>query len=72
MIEDCAQAFLARSARPAWSAPSARSAASASQQGKHITTGEGGLVVTDDAALARRMRLFVNKAWGYGEPNPDH
>src|SRR4029079_5452135 len=43
-----------------------------SQQGKHITSGEGGFVVTNDAALARRMRVFVNKAWPYGEPNPDH
>ncbi len=37
------------------------------QQGKHITTGEGGLVATDDEALARRMFLFINKAWGYGD-----
>jgi dTDP-4-amino-4,6-dideoxygalactose transaminase len=42
------------------------------QQGKHITTGEGGLVATRDAALARRMYLFINKAWGYGDPHPDH
>jgi dTDP-4-amino-4,6-dideoxygalactose transaminase len=42
------------------------------QQGKHITSGEGGFVTTNDAALARRMRVFVNKAWPYGEPNPDH
>jgi dTDP-4-amino-4,6-dideoxygalactose transaminase len=42
------------------------------QQGKHITTGEGGFVVTNDDALARRMYLFINKAWGYGDPNPDH
>ena len=42
------------------------------QQGKHITSGEGGFVVTNDADLARRMRVFVNKAWPYGEPNPDH
>ena len=42
------------------------------QQGKHITTGEGGLVTTDDPALARRMFLFINKAWGYGDPQPDH
>jgi perosamine synthetase len=27
---------------------------------KHITTGEGGMVATDDSALARRMRLFRN------------
>ena len=42
------------------------------QQGKHITTGEGGLVTTDDEALARRVFLFINKAWGYGDPKPDH
>jgi perosamine synthetase len=27
---------------------------------KHITTGEGGMVVTDDPALAQRMRVFRN------------
>ncbi|NYT10687.1 MAG: UDP-4-amino-4,6-dideoxy-N-acetyl-beta-L-altrosamine transaminase [Methanosarcinales archaeon] len=27
---------------------------------KHITTGEGGMVTTDDAELARRLRLFRN------------
>ncbi len=42
------------------------------QQGKHITSGEGGIVVTDDPELARRVFLFVNKAWGYGDPKPDH
>ncbi len=42
------------------------------QQGKHITTGEGGIVTTNDDALARRMFLFINKAFGYGDPNPDH
>jgi dTDP-4-amino-4,6-dideoxygalactose transaminase len=42
------------------------------QQGKHITTGEGGMVVSADAALARRMSLFIDKAWGYDDPAPDH
>ena len=42
------------------------------QQGKHITTGEGGIVATDDDALARKVFLYVNKAWGYGDPQPDH
>jgi dTDP-4-amino-4,6-dideoxygalactose transaminase len=42
------------------------------QQGKHITTGEGGLIVTSHDAFARRIKLFVNKAWPYGEQNPDH
>jgi dTDP-4-amino-4,6-dideoxygalactose transaminase len=42
------------------------------QQGKHMTTGEGGMVVTNDEGVARRMFLFINKAWGYGDPQPDH
>jgi perosamine synthetase len=42
------------------------------QQGKHITTGEGGLVVTNDDDIARRLFLFINKGWGYGDAQPDH
>jgi perosamine synthetase len=42
------------------------------QQGKHITTGEGGVVISNDPAIARHVFLFINKAWGYGDPNPDH
>jgi perosamine synthetase len=42
------------------------------QQGKHMTTGEGGIVTARDEALCRRMTLFVDKAWGYGDPKPDH
>jgi dTDP-4-amino-4,6-dideoxygalactose transaminase len=42
------------------------------QQGKHITTGEGGLVVSNDQDLGRRMFLAINKAWGYGDEHPDH
>jgi len=33
-----------------------------------VTTGEGGLVADRTTTLsARRMVLFINKAWGYGE-----
>ena len=42
------------------------------QQGKHMTTGEGGLVLASDEHLSRRMKLFIDKAWGYGDPQPDH
>jgi len=42
------------------------------QQGKHMTTGEGGIVVTMDDTYSRRITLFVDKAWGYGDPKPDH
>lgn len=42
------------------------------QQGKHMTTGEGGIVVSKNGNYSRRMWLFVDKAWGYGDPKPDH
>jgi len=71
VIEDCAQAFLASDHGSLVGTIGAIGCFSL-QQGKHITTGEGGLVVTSDAALARRMELFINKAWGYGDPDPDH
>jgi dTDP-4-amino-4,6-dideoxygalactose transaminase len=71
VIEDCAQSFGAEiDGRKVgtWGDIGCFSL----QQGKHITTGEGGLVVSDDADLARRMFLFINKAWGYGDTKPDH
>jgi dTDP-4-amino-4,6-dideoxygalactose transaminase len=71
VIEDCAQAFLARYDGAAVGTLG-RIGCFSLQQGKHVTTGEGGLVVTEDEALARRMFLFINKAWGYGDPHPDH
>lgn len=71
VIEDCAQAFLAKHQGRivgSWGDIGCYSL----QQGKHITTGEGGLVVSNNADYARRMFLFINKAWGYGDPQPDH
>src|SRR5688500_4589108 len=71
VIEDCAQAFGAEiNGRKvgAWGDIGCFSL----QQGKHITTGEGGLVTSNDADIARRMFLFINKAWGYGDKNADH
>lgn len=71
VVEDCAQAFLTRR-RGRLVGTFGTLACFSTQQGKHLTTGEGGLVVTDDAAMARRTRMFVNKAWPYGEAGPDH
>jgi len=71
VIEDCAQAFLA-----AYKGRTVGTIGTIGcfslQQGKHITCGEGGLVITKDERLARRMFLFINKAFGYGDPTPDH
>lgn len=71
VIEDCAQSFLARYDGRYVGTFGAIGCFSM-QQGKHMTTGEGGLVASNDEALARRMFLLINKAWGYGDSNPDH
>jgi len=71
VIEDCAQAFMAKQ-NDQWIGTIGDIGCFSMQQGKHITTGEGGVVVTNNEELARRMFLFVNKAWGYGDSKPDH
>jgi dTDP-4-amino-4,6-dideoxygalactose transaminase len=71
VIEDSAQAYLA--ATPLGLVGSVGEYGAFSlQQGKHITCGEGGFVTTNDADTAHAVRTFVNKAWPYGQPNPDH
>ena len=62
VIEDCAQAQLAEL--------DGRLAGTIGQIGcfsfnntKHLNCGEGGMVITNDDALARRARLFADKAW---------
>ena len=71
VIEDCAQAFEATYHGKKVGVLGDIGCFSM-QQGKHITTGEGGLCVTNNDELARRMFLFINKAWGYGDAKPDH
>ncbi|WP_156325527.1 DegT/DnrJ/EryC1/StrS family aminotransferase [Nonomuraea sp. SBT364] len=71
LIEDCAQAWLTElpAARPpgpggARLAGTVGDVACLSlQQWKHITCGDGGLTLTSDDELARRMRLFSDKGW---------
>lgn len=62
LIEDCAQAY--------WATYDDRTvgtigdmACFSLQQSKHITCGEGGLMVTSNSAYARRAELFSDKAW---------
>jgi dTDP-4-amino-4,6-dideoxygalactose transaminase len=71
VIEDCAQAYLATQHGRLVGTIGTIGAFSL-QQGKHMTTGEGGVVIASDPGVARRMRLFSDKAWGYGDPDPDH
>lgn len=71
VIEDCAQAYLAKHHQRLVGTLGTIGCFSL-QQGKHITSGEGGLIATSNDDLARRIRLFINKGWPYGEQNPDH
>lgn len=71
IIEDCAQAFLS-TYRDENIGTLGDIGCFSLQQGKHITTGEGGIVVTDNDDFARHIFLYINKAWGYGDEKPDH
>jgi dTDP-4-amino-4,6-dideoxygalactose transaminase len=72
VIEDCAQALLSRGADGALVGTYGDIACYSLQQGKQASTGEGGIVLARDPETARRVRLYVNKAWEYGAPDPDH
>lgn len=71
VIEDTAQAFLA-TVENKLAGTLGLIGCFSLQQGKHMTCGEGGLAITNDPELGRRMRLFRDKGWGFGDPNPDH
>lgn len=71
VIEDCAQSFLS-TYRGKHIGTLGDIGAFSLQQGKHITTGEGGIVVSNNDEYARRAFLYINKAWGYGDEKPDH
>jgi dTDP-4-amino-4,6-dideoxygalactose transaminase len=62
LIEDCCQAYGA-TFRDRKVGTFGELACFSLQQSKHITCGDGGLTVTTDPDLARRMRLFGDKGW---------
>ncbi|WP_406273433.1 DegT/DnrJ/EryC1/StrS family aminotransferase [Streptomyces sp. NBC_00191] len=67
LIEDCAQAWLGEDADGRLLGAVGDIACFSLQQYKHITAGDGGLALTDDPALARHMRLFMDKGWDRAE-----
>jgi len=71
VVEDCAQSFLA-TVDGKLTGTFGAVAAFSLQQGKHITCGEGGFIVTNDAEKGRQMHLFRDKGWGFGDAAPDH
>jgi dTDP-4-amino-4,6-dideoxygalactose transaminase len=62
VIEDCSQAYCAT-----WQGRRVGTIGVAGcfsmQQSKHLTTGDGGLTITDDDDLGRRIALFADKGW---------
>lgn len=62
IIEDCAQAYFTEY-RGKLVGTMGQLGCFSLQQSKHITCGDGGLVVTNDDGLADRARLFADKGW---------
>ncbi|MBA8955895.1 dTDP-4-amino-4,6-dideoxygalactose transaminase [Actinomadura namibiensis] len=63
LVEDCAQAWLGTAPDGGPLGRHGDVACLSLQQYKHITAGDGGLAMTADPELARRMRLFMDKGW---------
>jgi len=63
VIEDCAQSFLAM-CDGKYAGTIGKIGAFSFQQGKQMTTGEGGIVVTDDDETARFCRSLANQGRG--------
>lgn len=62
LIEDCCQAFLTEYKGKTCGTFGDLGCFSF-QQSKHMTTGDGGMVISNDDALGRRMRLSADKGW---------
>ena len=71
VIEDCAQAHLAEY-RGRLVGTIGDLGAYSFQQSKHMSTGDGGIIITDDGTLAERARLFADKGWPREEQPRDH
>lgn len=65
IVEDCAQAHRAMY-RGHYVGTMGRIGCFSLQQSKQLATGEGGMCITDDGALAERMRLAMDKGWARG------
>lgn len=71
VIEDCSHSYLSRHQGAITGSIGAIGCFSL-YQGNHITTGEGGLITTNDETLARRMAMFGNKGGGQKEAETNH
>ncbi|RLE93085.1 MAG: hypothetical protein DRN04_08360 [Thermoprotei archaeon] len=68
VIEDCCQAYLAEYKGRRVGTIGHINAFSL-QMSKHMTTGDGGITVTNDDELGRKARLFMDKGWVRDAPS---
>ncbi|MEO6873304.1 MAG: DegT/DnrJ/EryC1/StrS family aminotransferase, partial [Opitutaceae bacterium] len=67
-IEDCCQAFCTPY-RGRWVGTFGQIGCFSFQQSKHLPTGDGGVTITDDPEIGRRLELLHDKGWSNrGEP----
>ncbi|MGH7143685.1 MAG: DegT/DnrJ/EryC1/StrS family aminotransferase [Planctomycetota bacterium] len=70
LIEDCAQSFGARDAKGRLAGTFGAFGCFSTNDFKHISTGDGGMVVTNNDGLALKAQLFSDKAYRRdGSPN---
>src|ERR671932_1105057 len=62
VIDDCSQAYCA-SFQGRWTGTLGDIGCFSMQQSKHFTVGDGGLTITDDETLGRKIALFADKGW---------
>jgi len=65
VIEDCCQSYLSRY-KGKLVGTMGEIGCFSLQQSKHMSSGDGGILVTNDDELARRARLFADKGWPRG------
>lgn len=71
VVEDCCQAFLAEHKGKKVGTIGDMGCFSL-QQSKHITSGDGGVMIADKDEYHERARLFSDKAWPRSSPCRDH
>jgi perosamine synthetase len=72
VIEDCSQAYLTKY-KGRLVGTIGHMGTFSLQQSKHITTGDGGITITNDDNLGERATLFANKGWPhYGRGGRDY
>lgn len=71
VIEDCCQAFLSKY-KGMLCGTIGDIGCFSFQQSKHMTTGDGGMIITDNDKLGKRARLCVDKGWPRGGEFRDH